>query len=228
MAAAAGERGQRRWREQGIEMIDPVTGLQALARLLRASAVQALVLPVRWRTWRRDQAGGTPPLLSTILGQRTAETAAPSLTRAAVLDAPPGEREGLVATYLANQIGGILRISAAQIGGEQPLIELGIDSLMAVELKNRIELDLGVVVPVATILDGASVSTLGSEILAQVEDRCGVTGRQVQDTTGGAGAVARPDDPERARALLATVDQLSDAEVAQLLHELLPQEAGPT
>jgi hypothetical protein len=50
----------------------------------------------------------------------------------------------------------------------------------------------------------------------------------VQDTTGGAGAVARPDDPERARALLATVDQLSDAEVAQLLHELLPQEAGPT
>ncbi len=42
----------------------------------------------------------------------------------------------------------------------RPLTQAGLDSLMAVELRNRIRSGLGVTVTVATLLQGASLSDL--------------------------------------------------------------------
>jgi hypothetical protein len=41
---------------------------------------------------------------------------------------------------------------------------------MAVELKNRLEVNLSVVLPVATLLQGPSVTELAAELLKQVTD----------------------------------------------------------
>ena len=51
---------------------------------------------------------------------------------------------------------------------QQPVIKLGVDSLMAVELKNRIESDLGLTVPVTALLQGPSLAHLSARLVTQL------------------------------------------------------------
>src|SRR5439155_433041 len=63
-------------------------------------------------------------------------------------------------SQLREQAARVLRLPAASLDAEVPLNHLGIDSLMAIELKNRIEADLGVSVPMVKFLEGPSVRDL--------------------------------------------------------------------
>ncbi len=58
----------------------------------------------------------------------------------------------------------VARTSPGRIDPHQPLLGLGLDSLGAVELQGRLAERLGVLVPVARILEGASLIELAEEI----------------------------------------------------------------
>ena len=63
----------------------------------------------------------------------------------------------MLQSYLSEQVARALGLSPSKLDLQQPLSDLGLDSLMAVELKNRIALDLKVNVPVVKFLQGFSV-----------------------------------------------------------------------
>jgi acyl carrier protein len=107
--------------------------------------------------------------------------------------------------FLVNQIARVLRCSPAKVDVHQPLTRLGIDSLMAVELKNRIEANLTIKLPVVALLKGPSLATLAAELLKQVG---------MAATGESAPPIVRQ---ETAAELLSRVDQLSEAEVDTLL-----------
>ena len=71
-----------------------------------------------------------------------------------VLSLPASERLAAVTTQLREQIAKVLRTSASKLDRERPLNELGLDSLMGVELLNRIETSLGVSLPPANLAAG--------------------------------------------------------------------------
>jgi acyl carrier protein len=58
----------------------------------------------------------------------------------------------------------------AKLDVERPLSQLGIDSLMAVELKNRVELAFKTVMPMVDFLQGPSIRRLSSLLLEQVSN----------------------------------------------------------
>jgi acyl carrier protein len=60
-----------------------------------------------------------------------------------------------------------------------PLSAMGFDSLMAVQLRNQIERDLGVVVPLIRVLQAPSVEELVPVVLAGLETT-GESGRPVE------------------------------------------------
>lgn len=77
----------------------------------------------------------------------------------------PEERSILLETYICEQVARVLELPPSKINVQQPVNTIGLDSLMAIQLKNRIEGDLGVNVPVATFLRGASIAQLTSQLL---------------------------------------------------------------
>ncbi len=149
MAANLGEREQARLQEQGVGSIAPETGLSILKKLLRQDAAQAAVLPIEWSKYLSYHYGAnTPPFFdylrdgSVSSGTRT-DVGGSQIIRQ-MENASDEERRSLLENYLREQSAIILRAASVQeIELGKGLFEMGFDSLMAVELKNRIESDLG-------------------------------------------------------------------------------------
>ncbi|HYO15771.1 MAG TPA: amino acid adenylation domain-containing protein [Thermoanaerobaculia bacterium] len=76
----------------------------------------------------------------------------------------PGLPAGGDGEYLRLQVARLARVAPESVDPRQPLTAVGLDSLMAVELRNAIERDLGVDIPLAGLLEGPSVEELSEEL----------------------------------------------------------------
>ena len=89
------------------------------------------------------------------------------LTQSTVFSVQPEERQSLIENYLREQLCKMLRLTPSQFDMQQPLNNLGIDSFMAIEMKNQIEINLGTSVTMAD-LPTSSVSRLATQVLEQL------------------------------------------------------------
>jgi len=213
----------------GIRSMAPEQALEVLKRQLGQGSTQVVAVPVDWRQYREFYpAGSEPPLLSQLAREeidvprqadRPGEKKGP--TSAALLAAEPGERHQLVQSYLSQQVARVLGLAASKLDPQQPLSNLGLDSLMAVELKNRIAVDLGVKVPVVKFLQGFSVAEAVTQVLDQL------TAEASNPSAPLATAVTQQKEHinrGNAEQLLANLDQLSDEKVDSLLTDMLAEE----
>jgi len=155
------------------------------------------------------------PVLRDLAGTLAGATsdAAPARRRArdirgAWRGATVDERVPLLTTYLREEIGAIVRSPAARIDELAPLAAHGLDSLMGLELRDRIAADLTVTVPMARFVQTPNVRDLVGYLMAELEADEALG-------TGPSAADAGADGP--AEGLLARVDDLSDDEVDALL-----------
>ena len=148
----------------------PAETLPILGRLMQQPAIsQMMVSRIDWAKW----AAVTPAIVATprynllttedALKQHQADDA--NWLREAVLRAAPADQLGLLDTFLREQVGKILRISPAKIDSKSPLNEIGIDSLMAVELIHQVESQTGIAIPTGQLMGGTPTVQKLSEIL---------------------------------------------------------------
>jgi acyl transferase domain-containing protein/acyl-CoA synthetase (AMP-forming)/AMP-acid ligase II/acyl carrier protein len=203
---------------QGVEGLTSGQGLEALSRLMRQGSAQAAVIRSDWQQWRRmyPVIAGAPLLCDLVrqAGRTSPAARGPGddggLTRDILVAAPAGERQQLLETFLRERVAHALQLPAARLDIHRPLNTVGVDSLMAVELKYRIETNLRLALPMVKILRGPSVVELARLLLDQLGE-----------------APARPlpvDGEVGGEALLQKIDQLSDQHVASLLDRLLAEE----
>ena len=106
--------------------------------------------------------------------RRGADEAAPAPVpadpRAEILAAEPGARFAMIETYLRAAAGQVLRIAPARLDLDLPVTRQGLDSLVAVELRNRVERELGVQLPLKTLLGGAGIAELAVSVAGQLAD----------------------------------------------------------
>jgi 1-acyl-sn-glycerol-3-phosphate acyltransferase len=82
--------------------------------------------------------------------------------------APPGERQAMLAIHVVKRVAKVLGTSSEKVDSERPLTEMGIDSLMAVELQTIVDRDFGVSLPLASLLEGATARQLTVTLLDQL------------------------------------------------------------
>ncbi|HLO30244.1 MAG TPA: amino acid adenylation domain-containing protein [Anaerolineales bacterium] len=89
----------------------------------------------------------------------------PDLDHAALMAAEQGDRRKLLEEFLQRHVARVLGMDSTHLGLNQPLDTLGLDSLMAMELKNSLESRSGVKLSVASLLQGPTISGLVTEVL---------------------------------------------------------------
>ena len=195
---------------RGMGSLAPEQALEALGALLGSPAVQAGVIPVNWPVWRERYPMFTAtPFLAEVLAGETpvATTAEAAVAREDLLALEPAARAEVVRQRLRAHAGAVLRLDPATLDVHEPLTAFGIDSLMAVELKNRVDRDLGLSVPLVHYLDGSGIERLAEVLL---------------DSAGPVAAAAGSEEG----ALLAQLPEMSDAEVDALLKRMLAEREG--
>jgi myxalamid-type polyketide synthase MxaE and MxaD len=143
---------------------------------LNQSTAQVAVLPIDFEKWSQSYptAAGWP-LFAEVLQRQRAEGAADQQMERTIGDrlfvADSSERKNLVENYLIEQLGRVLGISTSRLAAldvNRPVNRLGIDSLMAIEMKTRIETDLSVVIPIVNFLKGATIAQLTEQVIGQL------------------------------------------------------------
>jgi acyl carrier protein len=227
MAAAMAAREQQRTAMRGMGSIAPAEGLQALELLLRQDEPQVGVLPMNWPILLAQiPADNPPPLLEVLarLERRGAASTGMTQLNASFADTfaatAPEERAGLVVAEMQRQVAEVLGIGLAELPNPiQTLSDLGLDSLMAVELKNRVQTRLGVIMPVAAFLEGPSITELAQQIADRLVARDGAAEQAEQ-----ASLTFTPDDAQaQPVSILTNLDQLHDDEVDEMLQALLAE-----
>ncbi len=133
------ERIAGRRQASGTGWFTPEQGFRVFERLVRQDATHAAVAAVDWPVFG-DALGDRPPFLEDLLAGETQETDGSSSSEDLLqrLGATPAAgREDLLASFLQGEIQAVLRLPsapAASVG----FFDLGMDSLMAVELRNRL------------------------------------------------------------------------------------------
>jgi thioesterase domain-containing protein/acyl carrier protein len=85
--------------------------------------------------------------------------------RARLAAAAQPDRGRLVEQFIASQVAAVFGTVEEKIDRSVPLTALGLDSLMVLELTNRVERELGVRLPMASLLGGPTVTELGGTLL---------------------------------------------------------------
>jgi aryl carrier-like protein len=145
--------------------IEPEAGVRLLGALIADGCAQVGVVPMSWERFLKGVApGDVPPFLERVApaasAQAGAEEAVGSLAEQ-LRGASVPERRALVEEFLRSRVAGILGYSdPAGVDEELTLLELGFDSLMAVQLRNRIRTGVGADLPIGRLFDSTSLEAL--------------------------------------------------------------------
>jgi acyl carrier protein len=159
LAAEMNEQNRRRLAARGMSFIDPDQGLAAMEALMALPLAQAAVVPIDW-----DRHADSLPsrLLAGMfehLTRKPRQSARPFL--AELERAPPPRHRALLESFVREQIARALGlVDGGRIGAGQRLFDLGVDSLMAVELRNRLEAGLKKPLRTTLIFDYPRVDAL--------------------------------------------------------------------
>jgi 1-acyl-sn-glycerol-3-phosphate acyltransferase len=155
---------------QGYRSFPADQALAALGCLLRQDYPQAMAARIDWRRWA---AGDTGRASSSRLGHFAPreDHAAPSVMveLAKLLAQPEPERLPAVIDYVRTQVGHVLGVNPAAVELDRALPNLGLDSLIAVELAAVLQLHLGVELPLIRLLQDTTVTDVGRLVLERAE-----------------------------------------------------------
>jgi myxalamid-type polyketide synthase MxaB len=168
MVAAADKRNQRRMMEQGMHFIPPATGMHILPQLLQKEVTQVGVIPIDWEKYcRYQQSGHILPFLDHLLQKTKTKKYDEKHYIQNGKEIGPAEStldQASIENYLCEQVSRLLRLPLSSISITLPLKELGIDSLMAHELFNRVESSFGRRLPLAVLIEAPTIEQLARTI----------------------------------------------------------------
>ena len=209
---AAAERGvDEAVAARGVGAISPAMGMDILEALAAEAPAHVVVSPMDWRKFLGSLPGGPPPFYADFAldagkpRQRAAEDArdarAEQFMREFEAAAPSARREMLLAFVGRTVLRVLGREGESGLDQRRALSEMGLDSLLAVELRNRLGAGLGLSrgLPATLVFDCPTVEALAEDLERRLSP---------DSAASEAAPAAQP-----LQSALETIDELSDEEV---------------
>ena len=224
MMASLDRREQERWTKQGIGLISPEQGVRALEQIFDHPSSHVAIVPIDWQKFLRPMMRvGIRPLFTEMANdvQSKSQTASDAATESALLqqlsEAPVHKQQDILLAHIRDQARMVFGLDDTfPINPRQPFSELGLDSLMAVELRNALGNSVKTVLPATLLFDYPTLEALTNYLGAEILNLAYAT------------ADAPPVDESQVSevdSLLDDLDALSDEEAeAMLLAELQENE----
>ena len=232
MAAAMNERHSAGWDSRGLTTIGPTEGLTVLQMLMAQNqTAQMAVLPMEesaWRQWSTGQA--PPPLIRNLVAAAgsapAAATSSPALAAERLRQAAPSEKRTVLIELVGEMVLEIFGLDRLRsIPPDQNLATLGMDSLLAIQLSNRLKTSFAAAVPPTLTFQYPTIEAIADYLLGVLST--------ADEGTPPSGTAAPVDvaeepavdldqqlDPQQAQTILANLDQLSDRDVETLLSSM--------
>ena len=207
MAARLAARDHRQREQAGIDLITPERGMRAFAHALAGDAAQVAVLPIDWPAFRQRLGDAVPAFFAELTAQPAQAAQAPASERnlrQRLQAAAPEEVLALITAFVAEQVARVFGIDPGQpLDRQQPLADFGLDSLMSVELRNRLQAGSGKSLPTTLAFDHPTIDALAAFLAASLREE------------------APPASVPPAAAIEQQVEKLSDDEVSAMLSKLM-------
>ncbi len=157
----------------GVGAIRPEQGLRAFDFLFQSEDAEAAVLPVDWQKYfSHFRAGAEPKLLSRLAADVRDRSEDEELRKRRdrllqrLQEATESERQEQVEDFIAEQVMEVLGFASRdEVDFSVGFFEIGLDSMMAVELQSRIQTGLGISIPATTAFDQPNITALARYLL---------------------------------------------------------------
>ncbi|OBJ72584.1 type I polyketide synthase [Mycobacterium sp. 1274756.6] len=217
--------------QRGVKTLGPADALAGLAEVVAGSGrgpAQGVIARIDWaRFLPLYQQAGRRAFLAELereVPTREADAAAAvtSSGKTAFVErlgnAPVQQRKRLLSDYLRDTVADVTRVDPAEIHEDAGFFDLGMDSLMAVELRQRIEQGLGRNIPVTLVMDHPRLSDAARYLLGEV---LGLDEAATVDGTGSRPAGAAPTRTDEPIAIIAVSCRFPGAADPEAFWELL-------
>ena len=156
---------------QGMMPLEPSAALAALSEVVRHGTAQATVLKANWQRTAKMLGGIRPPLLDQVLPTGDGSAAGDSELLRQLEETPVAQRAAFITEFLQREVQGFLRLAQPPAASSR-FLDLGTDSLMAVELRNRLFGQFGGKFDISptAVFDYPTLGELGAHLVSQLPD----------------------------------------------------------
>ncbi len=187
---------KERFSSQGIQSLNPERGMHILNTLLTEEITQPCVIDVDWAKYAESRAlDGRHGFFSMLLGESKVkkktdkfESKEQNLILDELKQCSDGQRKNTLVAFLKQTALDVLGYSETeQISTDQPLVDQGFDSLMSVEMRNRLGKSLNQSLPASLLFDYPTLEKIAEYLLEEVlkvEEETGTS--EVQTKAGRA------------------------------------------
>ncbi|NEQ68582.1 MAG: alpha/beta fold hydrolase, partial [Symploca sp. SIO2D2] len=172
MATRLASQHQNRMKTAGISSISPEQGIQVLEQLLNnQSTTQVGVLPVDWSVLAKQLSSANPgSLLLALLQQEKLPEKKDEEILEKLQAASITERQDILRTYVQSLVAKTIGIHSSKISIDDNFIELGIDSLMGMEIINQLSRDLDFIIYPREFYERPTINSLTQYLIAELSE----------------------------------------------------------
>jgi len=219
-ATPEGLRVHEFWEAHGIERLTPRDVRAALEHLMPQATPQVAVLRNDWSRLAHH----FPALLSLpwasylVQGEQQPDAGAFTEFRRTLEEMPLVRRRALLIRHVRDEVAHVMGVPPSQpIDVRRGLFEMGMDSLMALDLKNRLRSSIGLDVPPTVVFEFPNIEAIAGFLAEQLEPAGAVEESAVNLASTGELPPAGDDEAGAGIDLLARIEQMTDEDVERKL-----------
>ena len=153
----------------GIQPISSTEALEDMEAPLLQGTAQFAYVDVDWAKWASTHPASSAPRFAPLVNEARDESdSVIDRVRAELAQIEPEQRGEHIVGIVRRVVGETLRIPCERIDIDAQLSDMGIDSLMAVELQVAVKATLGVEISLMELMKGRTVASLGRDLLKRL------------------------------------------------------------